>query len=157
MTRVKAGPVEAEFAQQVDELRKEVEAVTPERQMARPVSDEEARLLELARVSPRSAILEAWRGVEIAATKAVDSHSRQAVSDASTGYRTRTSPVALGRELGLLGIFNGKQMSVFHELRALRNQAAHVEDFEIEFESVNSYIQLTRSLVADLKAAVPSA
>jgi hypothetical protein len=154
LTKVKAGPVEAEFAKEVNELRKEVEAVAPERQANRPVSGDEARLLELARVAPRSAVIEAWRSVELAATKAVEARiARRKLAPSSDARRSPLNTAMLGRELGFLQILNGQQMSIFHELRTLRNHAAHTEDFEIDFEAVNNYIQLAQSLIEILKTA----
>lgn len=147
LTKVKAGPVEAEFAKQVEELRKEVEEKVPEATAARTFNDDEGRLLELAKVSPRSAIIEAWRNVELSASRAVGLRLARRESVASaTSSRSPMNTTALGRELGLLEILNGQQVSLFHELRMLRNKAAHSEQFEIDFEAVNNYIQLAQSL-----------
>ncbi|MBV7417207.1 hypothetical protein KW830_01920 [Comamonas sp. CMM03] len=147
LTKVKAGPVEAEFSKQVEELRKEVEEKVPGARAARTFSDDEARLLELAKVSPRSAIIEAWRNVELSAARAVELRlSRRETSASVTSLRTPLNPTALGRELGLLEILDGQQISLFHELRMLRNKATHSEEFEIDFEAVNNYIQLAQSL-----------
>lgn len=154
LTKVKAGPVEAEFARQVEELRKEVDEKVPEARAVRTFSDDEGRLLELARVSPRSAVIEAWRAVEHTAMKAVELRlNRRDQSLNSSSMRTQISTSALGRELGLLEILNGQQVSLFHELRTLRNKATHAEDFVVDFESVNNYIQLAQSLRQTLEAA----
>ncbi|TXT39906.1 MAG: hypothetical protein FD135_1809 [Comamonadaceae bacterium] len=144
---MKAGPVEAEFAKQVEELRKEVEEKVPEARATRTFNDDEGRLLELAKVSPRSAIIEAWRNVELSAARAVELRlSSREISASATSLRTPLNTTALGRELGLLQILNGQQVSLFHELRMLRNKATHSEEFEIDFEAVNNYIQLAQSL-----------
>lgn len=147
LTKVKAGPVEAEFAKQVEELRKEVEEKVPEARAARTFNDDEGRLLELAKVSPRSAIIEAWRNVEVSASRAVELRlARRESSSSSSSFRPPLNTSALGRELGLLEILNGQQVSLFHELRMLRNKATHSEQFDIGFEAVNNYIQLAQSL-----------
>lgn len=154
LTKVKAGPVEAEFAKQVEELRKEVDEKVPEARAARTFSDDEGRLLELAKVSPRSAVIEAWRNVEHTAMKAVELRlNRRDQISSSSSMRSQISTSALGRELGLLQILNGQQVSLFHELRTLRNKATHAEDFVVDFESVNNYIQLAQSLRQTLEAA----
>lgn len=154
LTKVKAGPVEAEFAKQVEELRKEVDEKVPEARAARTFSDDEGRLLELAKVSPRSAVIEAWRNVEHTAMKTVQLRlNRRDQSLNSSSMRAQISTSALGRELGLLEILNGQQVSLFHELRTLRNKATHAEDFVVNFESVNNYIQLAQSLRQTLEAA----
>jgi hypothetical protein len=145
LKKLKAGPVEAEFNEEVAALRQEAEAQFPKSEQDKAVSTEEARLLELAKVSPRSAIIEAWRTVEVVANQAV--LARTTTSRISDLKESRVrSPVALARELGTRQILNSQQLSVFHELRYLRNQAAHAEDFETNFESVNNYIQLTEAL-----------
>jgi hypothetical protein len=61
--KVKAGPMEAEFEREVKELKATAEAqpqllpppegATPEKQM----------LIQIVQINPRSAVLEAWRGV----------------------------------------------------------------------------------------------
>lgn len=69
--KLKAGPVEAEFEREVKELKAAAEAqpqllpppegATPEKQM----------LLQLVQINPRSAVLEAWRGVEEASLRVI--------------------------------------------------------------------------------------
>jgi hypothetical protein len=73
LKKLKAGPVEAEFEREVQELKATAEAqpqllpppegATPEKQM----------LLQLVQINPRSAVLEAWRGVEEASVRVIQS------------------------------------------------------------------------------------
>jgi hypothetical protein len=152
---VQAGPWKAEFSQQVAEVRKEAENQFPQFVAEPLISADEARLLQIAKTSPRAAIMEAWREVEITATKTVKNRQsdREVASDASTSVRRPKSLVSLARELSSLEILNAQQLSVFHELRNLRNEAAHAEQFEMHFESANNYIQTALSLIAAIQAA----
>lgn len=154
LKKFKAGPLEVEFNEEIAALRQEVEAQFPSTEQPKTVSAEEARLLELAKVSPRSAIIEAWRALEIVAKSAVQSRTPTVtVTDDAIRESRLRSPVALASELGTLHILNAQQQSIYHELRYLRNQAAHAEDFETDFESANNYIQLTEALRLAIKRA----
>lgn len=137
----------AEFNEEVAAVRQEAEAQFPPKVQTNSLSSDESRLLEVAKVSPRAAIVEAWRLVEIAAGKAVDERLPTLVlPDINFRPARPRSPIALARELTSLEVLNAKQLSVFHELRNLRNQASHAEDFEMDFESANNYIQSAEAL-----------
>jgi hypothetical protein len=41
-----------------------------------------------------------------------------------------------------------QQLSVFHELRNLRNQASHLEELEMYFQAANNYIQSALALTS---------
>lgn len=155
-----AGPLKAEFSEDVEAVRREAEAQFPQQQEEREVSSEEKRLIELAKVSPRASIIEAWRAVETTAAKIVRLKTEPSIVEAGTfsqsiGFESHVrpkSPIALAKELSSLAILNPQQLLVFHELRILRNQAAHAEQFDMEFESANNYIQSALALRATIES-----
>lgn len=138
--KLKAGPVEAEFEREVKELQATAQAqpqllsppegLTPERQM----------LLQLVQVNPRSAVLEAWRGIENAAVRVIQSKAFF-VPD-----REAHSPLAVIRTLNKENVVSSEEVSLYQELRSLRNQAAHAQDFAPTTDAALSYIELASGL-----------
>ena len=154
LRRLEAGPLKAEFDEEVEAVRKEVEEQFPQAQAEPQLSPDEARLLEIAKVSPRSAITEAWRSVEVVANRVVE---RRLDERPTVGTSLRTarpkSTISLARDLSTLELLTPQQLSVFHELRNLRNQAAHTENFEMDFQSANNYIQSALALKSAIQGA----
>jgi hypothetical protein len=104
-------------------------------------------LLQLVQVNPRSAILEAWRGVEAAALRVVSSRG------IFVPEREASSPFAVTRALTKEGILSSEDLSLFHELRSLRNQAAHADDFSPTLDAAINFIELAGRLRAVLERA----
>lgn len=145
--KLKAGPVEAEFEREVKELLKETgtqptlvpppEGLTAERQM----------LFQLVQVNPRSAILDAWRGIEEAAVRLVQEKALY-VSE-----RDARSAFAVIRAIGSANLLSPEDFALYHDLRALRNQAAHATDFSPTTDAALSYIGLAGRLRGALEQA----
>jgi hypothetical protein len=138
LRKLKAGPVEAEFEREVEVLEAESPLSLPPTEQ-KLLTDESKRLLELAQVSPRAAILEAWHGVEFAARNAV-------LHNAGSPIPEITTPVRVAKELVRLDLLSPEEIGLFHDLRGLRNQATHSPDFHPSFESVHSYLMLAKRL-----------
>jgi hypothetical protein len=66
LKKLKAGPVEAEFDREVRELARETETQVPSATPVPPSLPERQKLLQLAELNPRSAVIEAWHNVEFA-------------------------------------------------------------------------------------------
>jgi hypothetical protein len=145
--KLKAGPVEAEFEREVKELKATAEAqpqllpppegATPERQM----------LLQLVQINPRSAVLEAWRGVEEASLRVIQNKGFYVPE------REANSPLAVIRSLNKENVLSGEEIALYHDLRALRNQAAHSQDFSPTVDAALSYIELAGRLRRALEKA----
>ena len=145
--KLKAGPVEAEFEREVKELKATTEArpqllpppegITPERQM----------LLQLVQVSPRSAVLEAWRGIEEASIRVVQSKG------VYVSERDSMSPLSAARALNKEQLLTADELALFHDLRSLRNQAAHAQDFAPTTDAALNYIELASRLRQSLQRA----
>lgn len=142
LSKLKAGPVEAEFDREIQQLKalapapEKSEALTP----AAKASSE--FLFQLGQLHPRSAILESWVRLEAAA--------RSALSNLRTtpeGMKARYIPAAnLPNALLNAGKFEQGDVTLFHELRRLRNEVAHLVGPEPTQESVQSYIELATRL-----------
>lgn len=145
--RLKAGPVEAEFERQVKELSATAELQPQLVPPPQHLSPEKQMLLQLVQLNPRSAILEAWRGVEAAAVRVVSDRAIYVPE------REACSPFAVIRALTKESILSPEDLSLFHELRSLRNQAAHADDFSPTLDAALNFIELAGRLRAVLERA----
>ena len=145
--RLKAGPLEAEFEREVKELKATAEAqpqLLPPPEGATP---EKQLLLQLVQINPRSAVLEGWRGVEEASVRVVQSKALFVPEGQAR------SPLAVVRALNKAEILTGEEVSLYHDLRSLRNQAAHSQDFTPTVDAALNYIELAGRLRQALERA----
>lgn len=147
--RLKAGPVEAEFDREVKELKATVEAQLPPVVQPQAVTQRQ-KLLQLAEINPRSAVIEAWQGVEFAARRFLQFQS------ASITERELQSPVALLRSLNKYEVLTRDEVALFNDLRSLRNEAVHRSEFVPTYESVLNFIDLAARLQAVIELRLPS-
>ena len=151
--KLKYGDFEAEFGQRLDEIEKlEAEIVEEPYQFKegvvteeRPLFSRRARPLEekpiafqLAHVNPRSAILEAWLNVEVAA--------KRAAQRLNLVEKEAVSPIQIIRALDRAKVLDVAQIAMFHDLRALRNQAAHSPDMALSTDMALRYVDVAESL-----------
>ena len=146
--KLKAGPVEAEFDREVRELARETEGQLPPPTSVPPSSAERQKLLQLAELNPRSAIIEAWHNVEFAARRVVEAR------DPSITARELQSSSALLRSLNRYEILSRDEVVLFNDLRALRNQAVHLPEFSPAYDAVLNYIDLALRLKFALEGKV---
>jgi hypothetical protein len=136
LKKLKAGPIEAEFAQEVKDLRKSVDTYIDEK----PLSAHDKKLFQLSEINPRSAILEAWQGVETEARKLVIDLGLYEMGPESRPL------LDVYRVLVKNNFLSSDNLALFNELRSLRNQAAHDENFTPTKESSLNYIELAKIL-----------
>lgn len=141
--KVKAGPLEAEFEREVKEL-KEIKEAAPER--VKPAEAQAADtasknfLFQLAELHPRSAILESWVRVEAAARAVL---AKTSIPVSKPGY---VPAARLAEPLAQQEVLDQGQVTLFHELRRLRNEVAHAQGFEPTQEAARAYIDLASFL-----------
>lgn len=143
--RLKAGPVEAEFERDIRQL-KESAPMQPDLSSVR-VTDTASKmfLFNLAMLHPRSAVLESWVRLEAAARAALPQPTK-------AGSMTSYLPAArLAEPLVQAEVINQSQVTLYHELRRLRNEVAHAIGPEPTQESVRSYIELASVLQSQLE------
>lgn len=99
-------------------------------------------LMKIAEVSPRSAVTEAYRILELAVTKAVARIYPELPLSNIGSYQLHK--LAANREI--LPNFSYQ----FNKLRKLRNAAVHLDDFDLEEMPVDSYIDMALSLASRL-------
>ena len=127
----KVGSAEFEFEHGVKELTEQAPPQPPP-QVGTPT-------VTLATTNPRAAILEAWLGVE-------SSVQRLAYAKELPASRAPRNPSLMIRAIEQSGILPSEDVTLFNELRVLRNQATHDPDFSPFPESVIKYVQLAEGL-----------
>jgi len=146
--KLKAGPLEAEFEREVKALK---ESTHVQAASSAPKLEDAATknfLFQLAELHPRSAILESWLRLEAAARGALGG------STADTQRGGYIPAVMLAESLAKAEIITQGQITLFHELRRLRNEVAHAVGFEPTQESARSYIDLAAFLQSHLEGQV---
>lgn len=146
LTRLKYKDFEVEFGRHMAELKAEASEELPPREPVAAGVGEEGALNELAKLSPRAAITEAWRQVEVAALQA----ARRSDISLSPTEVTTTRVI---RSLEQCRLIDAGKIALLHDLRGLRNQAAHAPDFAISTEAALDYIQLARRMREYLETA----
>jgi hypothetical protein len=144
LKKVKAGPLEAEFERELKVLRDTASQETQPIQAADTLSPREEKLHRLAEINPRSAILEAWQHVEVAARKRV---LELGLHEAGPEGRPILDAY---RSLAKARVLDNEALALFHELRSLRNQAAHLDDFNPSKSAAIDYIGLSKKLIGQL-------
>jgi len=149
LRRAKYKDLELEFGQEVRELQQEAETtLRPLTAAPNHAGPEEATLRQLASVSPRSAVVEAWRLVESSAHRAIESRGVPV-----EGGRPLSGP-QLTRTLGLAEVLDNPTRGLMDRLRMLRNQAVHADDFLIDEASAREYVQLALALARRIDAEI---
>jgi hypothetical protein len=135
---------ELEFAEGVSKLIREQEAEGVNRvengEPSNEVMEKYNFLLKLADISPRSAVLEAFREIEHASAHVI-SKSSAVVSAHGEGR----SPLSMQRQLADTSL-SKKEIKMFNQLRVLRNKAAHDRDFNLHGMPIEAYIDLSLTL-----------
>lgn len=139
------GGLKLSFQERLNEIQQRAEeAGLPPPQPAPPIPEAPPpvpapgvnQLALLAAISPRAAVIDAWRRVEQAATE-LFVRTGQSIPRLS----------AMRQALEAAGL-PAETVSLFDDLRALRNQAAHHSDFAIESTQALEYALLAQRVEA---------
>jgi hypothetical protein len=144
------GPgVEATFQRQLEEAKEEAVAAAASlpagqrRDANQQERLEYSDLLQLADLSPRAAILDAWLRLEFALT--------EAAKKADVPLTQRGGILGLIEELEKRGVIAPELRSPLRRLRNLRNVAVHTMDFDISKDSVIDYIDTANFIIRSLE------
>lgn len=155
LSKLRYKDFEAEFGRdlQVAESKAEqLELPSPEtlRQDIEPITLASSydRLFELATLSPRAAVTEAWLRVEAA------------IDEVARALEFKPSPLRRGREAAVLLELIGRDklpkdtMLLYDDLRKMRNNAAHAIEFEISIKDATRYVDLALGLAHRVRTAL---
>ncbi len=148
LQRLRFQGLELDFGKEVHALAEEIRNQLPPSQGILNMDETlREKWIELARVSPRAVVLEAWLQLEQAAIDALKRH------DINLKSVEMHSPLILGQALEQAGILAGTMPAVYHQLRNLRNAAAHASAFAFSPDSAIEYADLAARLIAYLRTA----
>ncbi|CAE6506846.1 conserved hypothetical protein [Nitrosomonas nitrosa] len=142
LKKLKHKDTEFEFAERIEELAKDLAASGEKLQPPEPgenLSTDYNVLMRLSNISPRSAIMEAFRTVETAAARAL-----------SKAYPELKEKGAIP-PIQLLKLLRGKVLDEhsyrqLNELRMLRNKAAHDEEFFLHGMPIEAYVDIALTM-----------
>jgi len=134
---------EVEFGRKLAEAREEIEIESHPRS-AEEISPQEERILELARISPRAAVTEAWRWVELATLDT-------AKSLLGNEFNNKTATFRAIKKLERDDRIDRGAVAMMRDLRGLRNDAVHSPEFALSVDSALEYIDTARQLIGYLK------
>ena len=137
LRRFKAGPLEAEFEKEVQEVTAGQMWKLPSPESSPKAVTRREMLLQVAQIDPRVAIIDAWRGIEFSLKRAV----LQRLGGTSPPPDI-SSPISMIRDLAQENALDANDVSLLHELRGLRNQATHLPDFSLTYEAARNYTEL---------------
>ena len=148
--KIRYGDLEVEFGESVKVVKDKSTSMLPApapnaRLSGGPLQEQRDRLAFLSELAPRSAILEAWLQIESAA---VDLIRKQGVDS----FRTLPGPTRLRDHLKKLQVLSPEQVSIFEELRELRNEAVHSVDAAFDVDAVSDYVDSALLMAAYLES-----
>ncbi|MCH8205581.1 MAG: hypothetical protein IH956_01090 [Chloroflexi bacterium] len=100
-------------------------------------------LIMLAHESARAAVLEAWLLIENQARQAA---IRSHVEVSPTAPTTRMVKLLANR-----GLITGMVVAIINDLRSLRNEAVHAEDFALSARDAREYVDVARRVARALQ------
>jgi hypothetical protein len=146
--RLKAGPVELEFDQELDEVRQEL-SKSPELAQTDgpPILDQSSLsddLARLARASPRAAVLEAFARIEGRLGELLEGSP-----DRPSRYQGARHMARLAHEQNLI---SDETLAAVEGLAVLRNLAAHSPRDEIGVDRARDYLALADAVLFALRS-----
>jgi hypothetical protein len=148
VSKLKVSSVELEFDRKLEIAKEEALSELP--QTAPTTADHlpsiiDTEILKLTEVSPRAAVMEAWRHIEAAALRAV----KNLVPDGIFTNQTMTFRAI--RIIEKSGVLPDAIVDLMRQLRTLRNDAAHAKDFGLSTSSAIEYFYLAAQVVSYLE------
>ena len=141
LKKLKHKDTELEFEERLNDLANESNIQQDNSIKKTPEFNEQFNfLLKLAEISPRSAVIESFRILEIKAAKTI--------ARTYEGWEKKKiiNPIEI-QKLLKNKILDSHQFHQYCELRHLRNQAAHIDDYNLKGMHVEAYIDIALSLV----------
>lgn len=139
ISKFKYGELEAEFREVLDDI-KPIESKVSERAQLEQRESISIDLEELADVSPRAAVMEAWILVEKATAEFCEAHD----------LPPRISYQGLFRASKEKNLDIEHLQTAYQEMRLLRNKAAHASDFDIKPGTARDYVRAAYFISSEL-------
>ena len=142
LQKLKFKELEAEFDRGLDKIEQEVKATGLEDVVdAEIVEDLQERLEQISEISPNAAIVEAFRNIEQSAKALIKSKGSK------PDYKIASPYKLIERILDTSNALNKKEVSIFRDLRLLRNKITH-SNFTASKKQADEYIELAALLLS---------
>lgn len=149
ITSLKGPGVEITISRQVQEAKELAAATLPELPGAavQDIPAEFELVYRLLDISPRHALIEAWRLLEAAGTQVIQ-HSGHSLKS------HLRSPVSFGEALKHSSMIGSEEMRIIADLRTVRNKAVHLQDFQIDESIARDYVTTALKLWRRLREKI---
>lgn len=133
--------------QQVTEAKELAESALPESSTSKSELDrgDFDLVFKLLDISPRHALIESWRLLEHIGVSAL---GESAIENMKPHLR---SPASFGEALRSSGRITSEEMSIIMKLRTVRNQATHLQEFQVDEATARDYAETAFKLWNVLK------
>ncbi len=143
VNKFKYKDIEVSFSESLKEVRKEAEESGLDVE-AKSTPEEKIDLYKLIEISPSAAILESWKEIETAAKDKI-----KLLVVGNSQQKALQRPIT---HLELTGALIPTTARAIRDLRALRNQAAHTQHFQIPKDDVLEYVHLANAIANQINA-----
>jgi hypothetical protein len=143
LRRLKAGPVELEWSEKIDEAQEQIKQEVAGDQAA--IQTMPLRLRELAKLSPDDAVVASFREIESTLRGLVD----------GTDLGSKRPIIELVKNAVDSGVISQTTSEAIHQLRRLRNLAAH-DHTDISYTEALEYIAIADAVMYALDARKPA-
>ncbi|QKT02808.1 hypothetical protein HUS23_02770 [Ectothiorhodospiraceae bacterium 2226] len=144
ITRIRHNDTEVEFRHELAAAKKEAEKVLPDYKNTTYLKSQSS---QLAKLSPRGAIIEAWLSIEGALLKYAERHGIEVKKDKPFTMRELHFHTLDYGSLGK-GVFE-----MLGRLRRTRNEAVHLSDAQIDEDSAQEYVELASRVIQRIEEA----
>ncbi len=146
LTNLKVGDVQLQFGAELNALETGADAAgLPE--MPSELAWNTSQVQDMARISPRGMVMDAWRDLE--------ENMRDAAR--ATGQPEPKSLTGIIRLLQEAGTLGPNLVPLLSKLKGLHNMARHEQGVQVTPEQALEYTRLTQRIVAAMQQAVPTA
>jgi len=132
------------FDQEIQQFEQMVVNFEPVENDETASNDWKAKMLEVAKISPRAAIIEAWTSIELACIEA-------GMRSGTVGPQ-RFYPKMLEDFLYKTEGFDGNKISQIMKMRQLRNTVVHGRDQDFDYIDSEKYIDLADKVLRAVKS-----
>jgi len=141
LQNLKYKDIEINFSKEVKELSQELDEELPKESSELLVTP---KVIKLAELSPRAAVLEAWINVEFSANEALQRNS------SGLEIQDKSSPQVVIRTLCKKELIQQTTVNMFNNLRALRNHALHdIDQGDFDADAAINYADMCARLVSE--------
>jgi uncharacterized protein YutE (UPF0331/DUF86 family) len=148
LAKLQYGDFQVEFGRKVLAAEASANERLPELEESRHLRRARERILKIIPISPKSAIIDAWRYLESVAFESANA------AEVELDEAALKKPMHVAEALKRSGIIDQESQELFNQLRRLRNEAVHHDQMTITQEEALSYLNTALKLSQSMTAAL---